>query len=77
MRRAIREGVVELVQEPEWWRPESARRIARRMAGTEQLVHLDAVPVPPGERTATGTARHHVAVDVAGTLSSGTGSTPI
>ncbi len=68
VRRAIREGVVELVHEPEWWRPEAARRIARRMAGTEQLVHLDTVPVPPGERTATGTARHHVAVGVAGTL---------
>jgi nucleoside-diphosphate-sugar epimerase len=68
VRRAIREGVVELVQEPEWWRPEAARRVARRAAGTEQLVHLDSVPVPPGERTATGIARHHVAVGVAGTL---------
>ena len=68
LRRAIREGVVELVQEPEWWRPEAARRVARRAAGTEQLVHLASAPVPPGERTATGAARHHVAVDVAGTL---------
>ena len=68
LRRAIREGVVELVQEPEWWRPDAARRVARRAAGTEQLVHLASAPVPPGERTATGAARHHVAVDVAGTL---------
>ncbi len=66
VRRAIREGVVELVQEPEWWRPEAARRIARRAAGTEQLVHLASTPT--GERTATGAARDAVAVDVAGTL---------
>ena len=68
VRRAIREGVVELVQEPEWWRPEAARRVARRAAGTEQLVHLASAPVPAGEPTATGAARDAVAVDVAGTL---------
>ena len=68
LRRAIREGVVELVQEPEWWRPEAARRVARRAAGTEQLVHLASAPDGPGEPTATGTARDAVAVDVAGAL---------
>src|SRR5918998_6297162 len=66
VRRAIREGAVELVQEPEWWRPEAARRVARRAAGTEQLVHLASAPA--GDRTATGAARDAVAVDVAGTL---------
>jgi nucleoside-diphosphate-sugar epimerase len=68
LRRAIREGVVELVQEPEWWRPDAARRVARRAAGTEQLVHLASAPEPPRSRTATGAARDAVAVDVAGTL---------
>src|SRR5688572_26819071 len=67
LRRAIREGVVELVQEPEWWRPEAARRVARRAVGTEQLVHLASAPDWPGEPTATGAARDAVAVDVTGT----------
>jgi nucleoside-diphosphate-sugar epimerase len=68
LRRAIREGVVELVQESEWWRPEAARWVARRAVGTEQLVHLASATPSTAARTVIGAARDAVAVDVAGTL---------
>ncbi|MGK5172088.1 NAD-dependent epimerase/dehydratase family protein [Geodermatophilus sp. CPCC 205761] len=68
LRQSIHEGVVRLIAEPDWWRPASARRVARAAAGAEQWVHLAYTPVPPGRGTPTGRARHEVTVNLAGAM---------
>ncbi|MGY1635470.1 NAD-dependent epimerase/dehydratase family protein [Geodermatophilus sp. SYSU D00742] len=68
LRQLIRDGVVRLIPEGEWWRPAAARRLARRAAGTEHLVHLAYAPPAPGTGTPTARARHEAVVNEAGTL---------
>ncbi|MGY1688913.1 NAD-dependent epimerase/dehydratase family protein [Geodermatophilus sp. SYSU D01105] len=68
VRQAVRDGVVRLVSEAEWWRPEVARRVARSAAGAEHLVHLAYAPVPPGQGTPVRRAEHEVGVNVCGLL---------
>ncbi|MGY1822027.1 NAD-dependent epimerase/dehydratase family protein [Geodermatophilus sp. SYSU D00079] len=68
LRQSIRDGAVRLLAEDEWWQPAAARRIARRAAGAEHLVHLAYAPPQPGTATPTGRARHEAVVNLAGTL---------
>ncbi|MGY1661061.1 NAD-dependent epimerase/dehydratase family protein [Geodermatophilus sp. SYSU D00705] len=68
LRQSIRDGVVRLLAEEEWWRPVVARRLARRAAGVEHLVHLASAPPRSGRTTPTARARHEAVVNLAGTL---------
>ncbi|MGY1594285.1 NAD-dependent epimerase/dehydratase family protein [Geodermatophilus sp. SYSU D00708] len=68
VRQAVRDGVVRLLPEAEWWRPEAAARVARGAVGTEHLVHLAYAPVPPGQGTPVRRAEHELGVNVCGPL---------
>ncbi|SFK92983.1 NAD-dependent epimerase/dehydratase family protein [Geodermatophilus ruber] len=68
LQQLIREGIVRLIQEAEWWRPDTTRRVARLAADTERLVHLAYVPVPPGTGTPLRRAHHELTVNAGGLL---------